>query len=581
VTPGGPGASRSGPRRLGPLLVEGGAEFGVWAPRVGSLAVRVGGRTVPLEREDRGVWRGTVEGAAAGDDYLLLLDGERERPDPRSKLQPYGVHGPSRLVGLGPPPAPFATPDLRDLVFYELHCGTFTPEGTFDAAIGRLGHLADLGVTAVEVMPVAAFPGSRGWGYDGVDLYAVHVAYGGPAGFRRFVDACHEAGLAVFLDVVYNHLGPDGNYLAEFGPYFTDRFATPWGEAVNFDGPGSDFVRGFVLDNAEQWVAGYGVDGLRLDAVHHLHDASSVHILEELASRVHAARPGSVVVAESDLHQPLLITAYGIDATWADDLHHALHVALTGETSGYYDGFQHPDTLAKALATGWVFTGQYYPALDRRHGRDPAGLGGERFVACTQNHDQIGNRAFGDRLAALVGPDLDAVASVLVACSPFLLLLFQGQEWGETRPFQYFTDHEPGLAASVRRGRREEFAAFGWDEVPDPNDPATFERSKLDWSRAGGRTLELWRTLLRLRRQVPALGNCRRDLTTARVDPERRLVVLERDDPSGSRALVAANLGERSQHVPVDTGKLRLRVATRPCLPSGDLSGASAAVWTT
>jgi maltooligosyltrehalose trehalohydrolase len=436
-------------------------------------------------------------------------------------------------------------------------------------------------VNAVEVMPVAAFPGSRGWGYDGVDLYAVHAAYGGPAGFRRFVDACHEAGLAVFLDVVYNHLGPDGNYLAEFGPYFTDRITTPWGEAVNLDGPGSDFVRGFVLDNAEQWVAGLGVDGLRLDAVHHLHDRSSVHILEALATRVHAVRPGSVVVAESDLHQPLLIAAYGLDATWADDLHHAIHSALTGETSGYYDGFQDFTTIAKALTTAWVFTGQYYPHLDRRHGRDPAGLGGERFVVCSQNHDQIGNRAFGERLAALIGPGLDAVASVLVACSPFLPLLFQGQEWGESRPFLYFTDHEPGLAAAVRQGRRQEFAAFGWDKVPDPNDPATFERSKLDWSRAGGETLELWRTLLRLRRQVPALGNCRRDLARARAAPERRLVVLERGDPSGSRAVVAANLGEGSQHIPVDTGKLRLRVATRPCLPSGDLSGASAAVWTT
>jgi maltooligosyltrehalose trehalohydrolase len=567
---------------LGPRLVEGGAELGVWAPEVRSLAVRLGGRTVPLEREDRGVWRGRVEGARAGDDYLLVLDGDRERPDPRSRYQPAGVHGPSRLVDLGPRPTPFAIPALEELVFYELHCGTFTPEGTFDAAAGRLGHLAGLGVTAVEVMPVAAFPGDRGWGYDGVALYAVHAAYGGPAAFRRFVDACHAAGLAVVLDVVYNHLGPEGNYLAELGPYFTDRSTTPWGEAVNLDGPGSDFVRGFVLDNAEQWVAGYGVDGLRLDAVHHLHDTSSVHILEELAARVHAARPGAVVVAESDLHQPLLVTAYGIDATWADDLHHAVHVALTGETSGYYDGFQRLDTLAKALETGWVFTGQYYPYLDRRHGRDPAGLGGERFVVCSQNHDQVGNRAFGERLAALVGPDLDAVAAVLVACSPFLPLLFQGQEWGSTRPFLYFTDHGPALAEAVREGRRAEFAAFDWGaRVPDPNDPATFERSKLDWDRAGGPVLELWRSLLALRREVPALGNCRRDLTTARVDPERRLVVMERGDPSGSRAVVVANLGPTSQHCPVDTGKLRLRVATRPALPGADLSGASAAVWTT
>jgi maltooligosyltrehalose trehalohydrolase len=567
---------------LGARPVEGGAEFGVWAPKVRSLAVRLGGRTVPLEREERGVWRGTVEGAAAGDDYLLVLDGERERPDPRSRFQPHGVHGPSRLVDLGPPPVPFATPPLRELVFYELHCGTFTPEGTFDAAAQRLGHLADLGVTAVEVMPVAAFPGARGWGYDGVALYAVHAAYGGPAAFRRFVDACHAAGLAVVLDVVYNHLGPDGNYLGEFGPYFTDTATTAWGAAVNLDGPGSDFVRGFVLDNAEQWVTGYGVDGLRLDAVQALYDRSSVHILEELATRVHAARPGSVVVAESYLHQPLLVTAYGIDAMWDDDLHHALHVALTGETSGWYQGFQDPQALAKVFEHGWVFTGQYDPHQDRRHGRDPAGLGGERFVVFSQNHDQVGNRPFGDRLPALVGPELDAVASVLVACSPFLPLLFQGQEWGETRPFLYFTDHGPALAAAVREGRRAEFAAFDWGaQVPDPNDPATFERSKLDWDRAGGETLELWRTLLRLRRQVPALGNCRRDLTTARVDPRRRLVVLERGDPSESRAVVVANLGQTSQHCPVDPGKLRLRVATRPRSPSGDLSAASAAVWTT
>jgi maltooligosyltrehalose trehalohydrolase len=579
--PGGPGALSPGPRwDLGPRLVEGGASFGVWAPKVRSLAVRIGDRTVALAPGERGTWWGRVEGARAGDDYRLVLDGDRERPDPRSRFQPHGVHGPSQLVDLGPPPAPFTPPSLRDLVFYELHCGTFTPEGTFDAAAQRLGHLVELGVTAVEVMPVAAFPGARGWGYDGVALYAVHAAYGGPAGFRRFVDACHAAGLAVFLDVVYNHLGPDGNYLAELGPYFTDRSTTPWGAAVNLDGPGSDFVRGFVLDNAEQWLTGYGVDGLRLDAVHHLHDRSSVHILEELAARAHQARPGAVVVAESDLHQPLLVTEYGIDAMWADDLHHAIHVALTGETSGYYDGFQDLELLAKALQTGWVFTGQYYPALDRRHGRDPAGLGGECFVVCSQNHDQVGNRAMGERLATLVGPDLDAVASVLVACSPYLPLLFQGQEWGETRPFRYFTDHRPELAEAVRRGRQAEFAAFGWvPEVPDPNDPAAFEQSKLDWTRAGGPVLELWRTLLRLRREVPALGNCRRDLTAARVDPERRLVVLERADPSGSRALVVANLGEGSQQLPVDPGKLRLRVATRPRLPGGGLSGASAVVW--
>jgi len=567
---------------LGPRLVEGGAAFGVWAPKVGSLAVRLGSRTVPLQPGERGTFHGTVDGAKAGDDYLLVLDGERERPDPRSRFQPHGPHGPSRLVDPGPPPAPFTPPALRELIFYELHCGTFTPEGTFDAAAGKLGHLADLGVTAVEVMPVAAFPGERGWGYDGVDLYAVHAAYGGPAALRRFVDACHAAGLAVVLDVVYNHLGPDGNYLAEFGPYFTDRHVTPWGRAVNLDGPGSDFVRGFVLDNAEMWVRDHGVDGLRLDAVHALHDASSVHLLEELSGRVHLAKTGAVVVAESDLHQPSLVTRQGIDAIWSDDLHHALHVAVTGETAGWYDGFQGLDKLAKALHAGWVWTGEYYPAADRRHGRDPVGLGGEHFVVYSQNHDQIGNRAFGERLAALAGPELDAVAGVLVACSPYLPLLFQGQEWGETRPFLFFTDHRPEVAEAVRRGRADEFAAFDWaGEVPDPNDPASFQRSRLDWSRAGGPTQRLWQALLRLRREVPALGNCRRDLASATADPQRRLLTLERADPSGSRALVVANLGARPQPPPVDPGELRERLATRPRLSNGDLCGASAIVWTT
>jgi len=551
---------------LGPRLVEGGAAFGVWAPSVRSLAVRVGARTVPLEPGEGGTWWGVVEGAGAGDDYVLVLDGERKRPDPRSRFQPNGPHGPSRLVELGPAPPPFTPPALHELVFYELHCGTFTPAGTFDAATHRLDHLAGLGVTAVELMPVAAFPGARGWGYDGVDLYAVHAAYGGPAGFRRFVDACHAAGLAVFLDVVYNHLGPDGDYLGEFGPYLTDRYATPWGRAVNLDGPGSELVRGHVVDNAEMWVAEFGVDGLRLDAVHALHDASPVHILDELAARVHAARPGTVVVAETDLHQPTLVTGYGIDAMWADDLHHAIHVELTGEAPGYLDGFQGLDTLAMALHAGWV--------------HDPVELGGERFVVCAQNHDQVGNRGFGERLAALVGPELDAVASVLVACAPYLPLVFQGQEWGETRPFLYFTDHRPELAEAVRRGRRDEFAAFDWAaDVPDPNDPATFERSKLDWSRAGGPVLELWRDLLRLRREVPALGNCRRDLATSRADLRRRLVTLERTDPSGSRALVVANLGDRPQPLP-DPDTLRLRLATRPHLSSRDIPGASAMIWT-
>jgi maltooligosyltrehalose trehalohydrolase len=551
--------------RLGPLLDGDGAEFAVWAPHAQRVAVRIGDRTTPLEREQRGVWRGSVAGARAGDDYLLVLDGKRERPDPRSRWQPRGVHGPSRLVDPGPPPAPFTPPALRELITYELHCGTFTPEGTFDAAAGKLSHLVDLGVNAVEVMPVAAFAGRRGWGYDGVGLYAVHDAYGGPAAFRRFVDACHQAGLAVLLDVVYNHLGPEGNYLGEFGPYFTDRYITPWGQALNYDGAGSDFVRGHMLDNAETWIIEHGVDGFRLDAVHEIHDRSSIHLLEALAARVHAAKPGSLLVAESDQRQPALVTSYRLDALWADDLHHALNVAVTGERRGYYQGFEGLASIAKALTTGWVLTGQYYPAQDHRHGREPEGLGGEHFVVYSQNHDQIGNRAFGERLITLAGFELDAAASVLVACAPFLPLLFQGQEWGERRPFLFFADHPPELAAAVRRGRRAEFADFSWsDEVPDPNDPDTFERSKLDWSKAGGPTLALCRRLLRLRRELPALGNCRRDLTTATADEQRRLVVLERRDPSGSRAVAVVNLAEEEQPLPEEAAGLPQLLATVP-----------------
>ncbi len=551
--------------RLGPLPSADGTEFAVWAPHLERLAVRLGERTVPLEREQRGVWRGVVAGARAGDDYLLVLPGGQELPDPRSRWQPHGVHGPSRLVDPGTPPAPFTPPALRELVTYELHCGTFTPEGSFDAAIAKLPHLVELGVTAVEVMPVAAFPGSRGWGYDGVGLYAVQDAYGGPAGFRRFVDACHAHGLAVLLDVVYNHLGPDGNYLAKFGPYFTGRYTTPWGLALNFDGPASDFVRDFVLDNAEAWVVEHGVDGFRLDAVHELYDRSSVHLLEALAARMHAARPGSLLVAESDLHQPALVTAYGLDATWADDLHHALHATLTGERRSYYQDFAGLASVAKALTTGWVFTGQYDPARDRRHGREPEGLGGERFVVFSQNHDQVGNRAFGERLVSLAGPELDAAAAVLVVCAPFLPLVFQGQEWGETRPFLFFTDHQPELAEAVRRGRRNEFGAFDWaDQVPDPNDPATFERSKLDWSKAAGPTLELWRRLLRHRRELPALGNCRRDLTSVRVDEARRLLVLVRRDPTGSRAVAVVNCSESAQPLPEELAGLPQLLTTVP-----------------
>ena len=515
-----------------------------------------------------GTFSADVDGVGPGDDYAFSLDGGPARPDPRSPWQPSGVHGPSRLVDHGA----FAWTDdgwaplpLADAVVYELHVGTFSPEGTFDGAVACLGHLVDLGVTAVEVMPVAEFPGRRGWGYDGVDLYAPHSAYGGPEGLKRLVDACHGNGLAVILDVVYNHLGPDGNYLREFGPYFTDRYATPWGEAVNFDGPDSDPVRAFVVDNACMWVRDYHVDGLRLDAVHAIFDTSATPIVEEIAATLHAlaatvGRP-VYVVAESDLNDPRVVRApevggYGCDAQWSDDFHHALHAVLTGERDGYYADFGSLGQLAKALRQAWVYDGCHSRHRRRRHGRPPNGLSGTSFFGYLQNHDQVGNRAAGDRSGALMGTGRLKIAAALVLCSPFVPLLFQGEEWGASTPFQYFTDHgDAELGRAVSEGRRREFAAFGWnpDDVPDPQDPATFERSKLDWDErrrsphAG--LLDWHRDLIALRREVPALAGGGIGAVEVRYDEDARWLVLERGPLS-----VACNLADREQAVPVAVG---------------------------
>ncbi len=406
-------------------------------------------------------------------------------------------------------------------VIYELHIGTFTPQGTFDAAIARLDYLVALGVTHVELMPVHQFPGAHGWGYDGVDLYAPQNTYGGPEGLKRLVDACHARGLAVLLDVVYNHLGPSGNYLSRFGPYFTDKYATPWGMAVNLDGPGSDEVRRFICDNALMWLRDYHCDGLRLDAVHALLDLSAIHLLEQLATEVEAleAQLGRrlVLIAESDLNDPRLVRAreaggYGLSAQWSDDFHHALHAALTGERDGYYADFGSLADLAHAFRRAYVYEGRYSPARQRRHGRPTTGLDGHHFVVFTQNHDHIGNRAQGERTAALLSPGRLRIAAALLCAAPFIPLLFQGEEWGASTPFLYFTDYQDAeLGAAVREGRRNEFTAFGWDpeQVPDPQDRATFERSRLNWDELDEEphaSLRAWyRALLRLRRETAAL----------------------------------------------------------------------------
>jgi maltooligosyltrehalose trehalohydrolase len=459
-------------------------------------------------------------------------------------------------------------PAFEAAVVYELHVGTFTPAGTFEAAIERLDHLVRLGVTHVELMPVAEFAGARGWGYDGVDLYAPHHSYGGPAGLMRLVDACHARGLAVLLDVVYNHLGPTGNYLARFGPYFTDQYRTPWGDAVNLDGAESDEVRRFFCDNALMWLADYHVDGLRIDAVHALLDRSAIHLLEELARDVRAleARLGRrlVVIAESDLNDPRVVRpveagGYGLDAQWNEDFHHALHAALTGERHGYYADFGRLADVASALGRGFVYAGQRSAYRRRRHGRSPAGLAGHRFVGCLQNHDQVGNRARGERMSHLVPPGRLLIGAALVLTAPFVPMLFQGEEWGARTPFLYFTDHaDPALGQAVREGRRREFAAFGWDpaDIPDPQSPETFARSKLDWSEIGrephARLLEWHRRLIALRRGAADLTDGRLDQVGVSLDEDARWLAVER-----GAFTVAANLGMAAARVPLPPARAR------------------------
>ena len=505
-------------------------ELRVWAPAAGSVELELAGRRHATRALEGGWWASEAPAADRGG-YRWVVDGD-PLPDPRSPSQPEGVHGPSREVDQGA----FAwtdhgwrCPPLRDLVIYELHVGTFTPEGTFAAAASRLDHLVELGVNAVELLPVAEFAGDRGWGYDGVDLYAPHHAYGGPEGLKQLVDACHARGLAAILDVVYNHLGPEGNYLGRFGPYFTDRYATPWGPALNFDGPGSDEVRDFFIENAVMWCRDYHFDGLRLDAVHAIVDTSAVHFLEELRARVPSDR---FVIAESDLNDPRLVEdvergGYGLDAQWSDDFHHALHAVLTGERSGYYRDFGSLEQLATALRRSYVYAGDRSEHRGRRHGR-PHRLPGDRFLAYSQNHDQVGNRATGERLAALTSFPRLKMAAALVLCSPFVPMLFMGEEWAVSTPFLFFSSHtDPALAEATTRGRMSEFEAFGWrpEQVPDPQDPATFERSKLRWEEVGeerhAEMLDWYRRLVALRRRVAALRDPDLDLVDVRVEGAR------------------------------------------------------------
>ena len=512
----------------GARVLEGaGVRFSVWAPAARRVEVVLGRESDAAAHElapaPGGVFEGTVAEATVGTDYRFRLDSGTAVPDPVSRYQPDGVHGPSRVVDdstFGWRDAGWTGLDMADFIIYELHVGTFTEEGTFDAVIERLPQLKELGVTAIELLPVAEFPGSRNWGYDGVQLYAPESSYGGPEGLRRLVDAAHAVGLAVVLDVVYNHLGPEGNYLGMFGPYFTDRYRTPWGQAVNFDGPDSGEVRRFFIDNALYWVTEFHVDALRLDAIHGIFDFGAEHILKELAARVHEQARGLgrrvQVIGESDLNDPRVVRepergGYGLDAQWSDDLHHALHAALTGESSGYYEDFGSLAHVAKALGERFVFDGAYSAHRRRRHGAPAGDVSSDRFVVFIQNHDQVGNRAVGDRLSTLLPLEKLKLAAALYLLSPYVPMLFMGEEYGETNPFLYFVGHgDPELVEAVRRGRRQEFKAFGWgEEVPDPQAEETFRRSRLDWRKLDctpHRELRtFYRDLLHLRQQERAL----------------------------------------------------------------------------
>jgi maltooligosyltrehalose trehalohydrolase len=526
-------------------------EFEVWAPKVKRVAVAIGDARYPMDGPDeRGYWRASVDQAGPGTDYGFVLDDDAKAyPDPRSEWQPDGVHGLSRVYDQ----QAFSWSDtnwealpLERAVIYELHIGTFTAEGTFDAAIERLDYLFTLGVTHVEIMPVAAFPGDYGWGYDGASLFAVTDVYGGPDGLKRLVDACHRCGLGVLLDVVYNHFGPVGNYSGKFGPYMTGKHRTPWGEAVNFEDARSDEVRRFFCDNALMWMRDYHMDGLRLDAVHEFVDRSAEHFLEQLSTEVEelSASLGRrlVLIAESDLNDPRIVTpradgGYGMDAQWSDDFHHALFAVLAdgGDGKGYYVDFGSLEDLAKSLTKMFVYDGVYSRYRQRTHGRAVEGLSVHRFLGFIQNHDQVGNQATGERLEHLIGADRAKIAAGIVLTSPFIPMIFQGEEFAASSPFQYFAHHEdPEMAKSVKEGRQAEFAAFGWNpnDIPDPEKRETFERSKLKWDEVHEgqheEMLEWYRRLIGLRRSSASLNDEDLGHVTVQFDEKKRWLTIQR-----------------------------------------------------
>lgn len=561
--------------------------FCVWAPYAGTVDVHIVSpkdRVIPLARDERAYYSAVVDGVGPGSLYFLRLDGDKERPDPASRFQPGDVHGPSQVVDREFPWSDGNRPGipLREYIIYEVHVGTFTPEGTFDAMIPRLPALRDLGINNIEIMPVSQFPGGRNWGYDGVYPFAVQNTYGGPQGFKKLIDACHREGLAVTLDVVYNHFGPEGNYLREFGPYFTGKYNTLWGEALNFDDAYNDEVRNYFLQNAIYWLKEFHIDALRLDAVHAIYDLSAVPFLRELGERVEELSKESgrkrYLIAESDLNdsrliRPRSVWGYGLDAQWSDDFHHSLHVLLTGEQGGYYVDFGRVEHMVKALNEGFVYAWDYSPFRKRRHGNFAADIPPERHVVALQNHDQVGNRMLGERISTLIPFEAQKLGNGVVLLSPYIPLIFMGQEYGEEAPFLYFVSHtDPDLVAAVRKGRSEEFKDFAWEEEPpDPESEDTFNRSRIHWDERNegrhGKLLEFFRTLVSLRREIPAFAAVERDSTKAQGFEDKKLVVMKQW-AQGCEVLCFFNFN--SEDVSIEPGEIHLDEQWRSILDSSD-----------
>lgn len=552
--------------RVGGNLINGGFEFVVWAPFLKKLELKIVSpkeKIVTMKMDEDGYWKTFIDHANSEIRYFYKLEDEVERPDPASHFQPKGVHGCSQVLNHNS----FAWEDgvwrgipLSEMIMYELHVGTFTPAGTFDAAIQRLNDLKDLGINAIEIMPVAQFPGERNWGYDGVYPFAVQNSYGGPEGLKRLVNECHKNGLSVILDVIYNHLGPEGNYFCEYGPYFTDKYKTPWGQAINFDDAYSNEVRNFFIENALHWFRDYHIDCLRLDAVHGITDMSAKPFLQELTERVEEFSIGSVrkfyLIAESDLNdsritRPKELGGYGISAQWCDDFHHSLHTLLTEERNGYYMDFGEVEQLARSIKEGFVYSGGFSKYRKRNHGNSPADMSAKQFVIYSQNHDQIGNRMLGERLSALISFEALKLVAGTVLLSPYIPLLFMGEEYGEDVPFLYFISHsDPDIVEAVRRGRKDEFNAFSWKEEPfDPQEIEAFLKSKIGWDKreAGSHKvlLDFYKRLIKLRRETPALSNLDKDsLDVCGIERDKILSVRRWMD--GSHVLYVSNFSREN-----------------------------------